>query len=75
MNPVTAGLVPSPDAWFYSSHKDYVKARAGMVSTSEILAILGGHERYVRFLMEYDPTEPESAWEFVVRGKTIKIVP
>jgi putative transposase len=66
-NPVSAGLVPSPEAWRFSSHKNYLSGKGGIVVVENIFEILGGPEQFVRFFKEYDPADPESAWDFVVK--------
>jgi REP element-mobilizing transposase RayT len=67
-NPVVAGLVPSIFDWKYSSIHAYAGSGLdGLVTVDPILRLLGSRDEYIRFLREYDPSAPESVWEFMVK--------
>jgi hypothetical protein len=65
---VEAGLVLSIFDWKYSSLRAYLDpAPRGFVNVDPILHLLGGSGRYLQFLHEYDPSEPESVITFMPR--------
>lgn len=67
-NPVAAGLVSSVFDWKYSSLQAYLRPEPpGFVTVDTILRLVGGTDTYLRFLREYDPREPESVWQFILR--------
>ncbi len=68
-NPVHAKLVNSPEAWKYSSMREYAGlVKTGITTTSEIAKWVGGQENYMRFIREYDPSNPNSVKDFLVQG-------
>jgi len=65
-NPVSAGLVESPELWRYGSIREYFGlVRPGMTTQSELLALVGGRENYISFMRNYDPSNPDLVKEFM----------
>jgi putative transposase len=66
MNPVAAGLVPSPDLWPYSSYKGCLDTAGGHLNGYALLhALVGGPGAYERFMKQFDSADPESVKEFL----------
>jgi putative transposase len=61
-SPVTDGLVHDPLDWRFSSAKFYISAQRdnGFLTVDPLLSTVGGTEYYLRFLREYDPSQPGS---------------
>jgi len=69
-NPVTAGLVKQPEEWKYSSFRGCRgETPCALVNVEPLLAIAGGRDQYLRFLEEYDPSDPDSALKYVVSNE------
>jgi hypothetical protein len=65
-NPCEARLVPAPQNWKHSSCRAYLKdSEATMVDRSLILGLVGGIDRYARFLEQYDTADPGSVEEYL----------
>ncbi len=65
-NPAAARLVPAAQNWKHSSCKSYIKdCEATMVDRSLILGLVGGVDRYARFLEQYDTGDPGSVEEYL----------
>ncbi len=65
-NPVEAGLARSFAEWEFGSGRIYAGVEeSSFVDVEPILELVGGRERYLRFLAEYDPVDPESVWRFI----------
>jgi putative transposase len=53
LNPVTAGLVATPEQWEFSSYKDYLGLRqGGIVSQSHILAHFPSRQAYADYISD-----------------------
>ena len=66
-NPVSAGLVADPAEWKYSSYKDYLHpSHNGFVDVGVLTNLVGGGERYLEFLKEYDPSDPAGLTDFLI---------
>ena len=66
LNPVTAGLVPSPQEWDYSSYRDYVRLRNDpLIRTDTLMSQFTSTSEYADFVCsESDPDSalPDSLW-------------
>ena len=68
-NAVAAKLVKKPVDWAFSSTRNYAGLEgSGFVTVQPLLELVGGQEAYLRFLKEYDPHRPDSAWKYLLRA-------
>ena len=66
MNPVAAGLAPSPDRWPYSSCRRYLECpNESLDDHPLLLRLAGGADAYARFLNQYDSGDPDSVNQFL----------
>ena len=67
-NPVAAKLVKRPSDWPFSSMRDYLgSAVTGLVDVDPLLDLIGGRERYLQFLKEYDSRGPDTVWKYLLK--------
>jgi putative transposase len=66
-NPVRAKLVEKPELWKFSSMREYAGlVKPAMASMDRINRLVGGPENYLKFMKEYDPSAPHSAWAYLI---------
>ena len=60
LNPVLAGLVEDPEAWKFSSYRDYIGLRKGTLPKPDIvLSHFPSREAYAEFVKGYSMTDRE----------------
>jgi putative transposase len=65
-NPVAARLSKTPEDWQYSSMGELVGSIPPRFASLDCLTnLVGGKEEYLKFMAEYDPLEPGSAWLYL----------
>jgi putative transposase len=68
-NPVSAGLAAEPGLWPYGSCQEYLGLRTERtVNLDPVLSLVGGMEKYQKFLREYNPNDPCSIRSFLQKG-------
>jgi len=60
LNPVKAGLVAKAENWIFSSYRDYIGQRAGMLPKPAIvLSLFASVQQYRQFVENYSPMDEE----------------
>ncbi len=75
-NPVRANLVNEPELWNYGSMREYADlVTSGISRTADILKFVGGKENYLRFMKDFDPSNPASVREYLDSKNSLLALP
>jgi putative transposase len=69
MNPVSAKLVKRPEEWKYGSYLDYCGKLKSPIRTDRILNLCGGIPGYLKYMAEFDPSNPFYSETFIQEAK------